>query len=192
MTIIILSVVLVICAALMLLIILMQRPKQEGLGASFGGGMTQDLFGAQTTNVLQKATTYLAVIFFVVSMILAILFNRQAEAAKSTEGLNLSDAVPAVEQTAEESGMGGAPAAEGTEEATPAEETPAEEAPSEEAAAPEAEATEGTAQRAAIEGLEVSGQTGTAQTAEEAAETGAAIGAAAGEAVAPAEENAGE
>lgn len=119
-TIIILSSILVICSALMLLIILMQRPKQEGLGASFGGGMTQDLFGAQTTNVLQKATTYLAVVFFVISMILAVLFNREAEAAKSAAGLGLDDSAPAIEESA-------TPA---TEEAAPAE----EEAPAEEAA----------------------------------------------------------
>jgi len=38
----------------MLLVILMQRPKSEGLGAAFGGGVTENIFGAQTTNVLVK------------------------------------------------------------------------------------------------------------------------------------------
>jgi len=73
----ILAVFQVVGSLLMLLIILMQRPKQEGLGASFGANMTQDLFGAQTTNVLQKATTWLAVFFFVNTIVLAVLITRQ-------------------------------------------------------------------------------------------------------------------
>ena len=35
-------------AVLMMLVILMQRPKSEGLGAAFGGGVTENIFGAQT------------------------------------------------------------------------------------------------------------------------------------------------
>ncbi len=46
----------VLVALLMLLVILMQRPKSEGLGAAFGGGVTENIFGAQTTNVLVKFT----------------------------------------------------------------------------------------------------------------------------------------
>ena len=50
-----------ICVALlMMLVILMQRPKSEGLGAAFGGGVTENIFGAQTTNVLTKITGWLA------------------------------------------------------------------------------------------------------------------------------------
>ena len=49
-----------IVALLMILVILMQRPKSEGLGAAFGGGVTENIFGAQTTNVLVKFTGYLA------------------------------------------------------------------------------------------------------------------------------------
>ena len=54
----------VLVALLMLLVILMQRPKSEGLGAAFGGGVTENIFGAQTTNVLVKFTGWLAGIFF--------------------------------------------------------------------------------------------------------------------------------
>ena len=49
-----LTAILAIICLLMVLIILMQRPKQEGLGAAFGGGVTDQMFGAQTSNVLQK------------------------------------------------------------------------------------------------------------------------------------------
>jgi len=64
----------VFIALLMVLVILMQRPKSEGLGAAFGGGVTENLFGAQTTNVLTKFTTWLATIFFLLTFSLSILY----------------------------------------------------------------------------------------------------------------------
>lgn len=71
-----LTVLLVFASILMVLIILMQRPKQEGLGAAFGGGMTDQMFGAQTTNVLQRGTIYLGVFFFFASAALAVLTSK--------------------------------------------------------------------------------------------------------------------
>jgi preprotein translocase subunit SecG len=68
----------VFVAVLMMLVILMQRPKSEGLGAAFGGGVTENLFGAQTTNVLTKVTGWLAAIFFLLTFILSILYARKA------------------------------------------------------------------------------------------------------------------
>jgi preprotein translocase subunit SecG len=76
-----LLVLFVLVSALMVLLILMQRPKSEGLGAAFGGGVTENIFGAQTTNVLVKFTTWLAGIFFVLTFALSIL-----NAHKSTAG----------------------------------------------------------------------------------------------------------
>jgi preprotein translocase subunit SecG len=64
----------VLVALVMVLVILMQRPKSEGLGAAFGGGVTENLFGAQTTNVLVKFTAWLAGIFFVLTFALSILY----------------------------------------------------------------------------------------------------------------------
>src|SRR6266567_9176087 len=63
----------VLVALLMALVILMQRPKSEGLGAAFGGGVTENIFGAQTTNVLVKFTTWLAGIFFALTFAISIL-----------------------------------------------------------------------------------------------------------------------
>lgn len=166
-TIIILSAILVICSALMLLIILMQRPKQEGLGASFGGGMTQDLFGAQTTNVLQKSTTYLAVIFFVISMILAVLFNRQAEAAKSVEGLGLDGAPPAVEEQAAPAAEESAP----TEETVPGEGVEPVTEPAEDAPADAEVSAESGAVTGALLGAAAGGIIGEPQTTEETEST---------------------
>src|SRR6266536_2614931 len=64
----------VLVSVLMVLVILMQRPKSEGLGAAFGGGVTENIFGAQTTNVLVKFTTWLAGIFFALTLGLSILY----------------------------------------------------------------------------------------------------------------------
>jgi preprotein translocase subunit SecG len=61
-----------IVCILLILIVLMQRPRQEGLGAAFGSGMMDSLAGAQTTNVLQKATTWLGIALFVLTFLLAI------------------------------------------------------------------------------------------------------------------------
>jgi preprotein translocase subunit SecG len=70
----------VLVALLMVLVILMQRPKSEGLGAAFGGAVTENIFGAQTTNVLVKFTAWLAGIFFVLTLVLSILYAHQSTA----------------------------------------------------------------------------------------------------------------
>jgi len=72
-----LLVIFVIVCFLMTLIILMQRPKQEGLGAAFGGGVTDQVFGARTTNVLQRGTVYLGSMFFILSLTLAVLIGQK-------------------------------------------------------------------------------------------------------------------
>jgi len=70
----------VLVALLMVLVILMQRPKSEGLGAAFGGAVTENIFGAQTTNVLVKFTTWLAGIFFALTLALSILYAHRSTA----------------------------------------------------------------------------------------------------------------
>jgi preprotein translocase subunit SecG len=72
-----LLVLFVIICVLMTLIILMQRPKQEGLGAAFGGGVTDQVFGARTTNVLQRGTVYLGSLFFIFALLLAVLIGQK-------------------------------------------------------------------------------------------------------------------
>ena len=73
----------VLVAALMVLVILMQRPKSEGLGAAFGGGVTENIFGAQTTNVLVKFTTWLAGIFFGLTFALSVLYAHHSTASSA-------------------------------------------------------------------------------------------------------------
>jgi preprotein translocase subunit SecG len=89
-----LLVVFVFVCVLMTLVILMQRPKQEGLGAAFGAGVTDQVFGARTTGVLQKATIYLGSAFFILSLALAILIGQQ-----NKQKTLVTKSVPAKTQT---------------------------------------------------------------------------------------------
>ena len=70
--------ILVIVCVLLTLVVLMQRPKNEGLGAAFGSGVTENIFGAQTATVLTKATVYLGCIFFAVTLLLTVLTAKQS------------------------------------------------------------------------------------------------------------------
>jgi preprotein translocase subunit SecG len=92
-----LLVIFVVVCLLMTLLILMQRPKQEGLGAAFGGGVTDQVFGARTTNVLQRGTVYLASLFFILALALAVLIGHQN---KKTSMLTPETPVEVVEEAA--------------------------------------------------------------------------------------------
>jgi preprotein translocase subunit SecG len=81
----------VVVSVLIVFLVLMQRPKSEGLGAAFGGGMTENLFGAQTTNVLANATRWLAGFFFLLTLVLSILYSHQSK-YKSSIAKQLADA----------------------------------------------------------------------------------------------------
>src|SRR6188474_242425 len=77
------QVLFVLVAVLMILVILMQRPKSEGLGAAFGAGVTENIFGAQTTNVLAKFTTWLTGIFFALTFALSVLYAHHSVASSA-------------------------------------------------------------------------------------------------------------
>ena len=74
---------LLIVSALLLLVVLMQRPKQEGLGAAFGAQMTDQAFGAQTTDVLKKGTVLFGTLFMLLSFVLAVLMNAQYKQSRT-------------------------------------------------------------------------------------------------------------
>ena len=85
----------VIVCILLILLTLMQRPKNEGLGAAFGGGMTDNLFGAQTTNVLAKATRVLGGLFFAITLGLSMLYTHQANSPSAVQARLNSKSIPA-------------------------------------------------------------------------------------------------
>ncbi len=112
--------VLILVSLFLVLIVLMQKAKNDGgMGAALGGGATEATFGADTGNVLTKATINSAIAFFVLSLLLYLghihIRNSAAEAAGS--------ALPDIEAPAATTGLPGfAPA---TEEALEAGEAPA-------------------------------------------------------------------
>lgn len=129
----------VIVCLLLILLTLMQRPKNEGLGAAFGGGMTDNLFGAQTSNVLAKGTRILGTAFFIITLSLSILYVQLANSPSNIQAQLAKRPIPA--PSAQPSpGATAAPGATAT--ATPAAPaTPAPTAaPSETPAAPAAPA----------------------------------------------------
>jgi preprotein translocase subunit SecG len=82
-----LLVIFVIDCVFMGLVIMMQRSKQEGLGAAFGGGFTDSIWGAQTSQVLVKATVYAAALFFILSISLARLYSIRESTAAPTSSV---------------------------------------------------------------------------------------------------------
>lgn len=93
----ILLVVFVVVCLLMTLVVLMQRPKQEGLGAAFGAGVTDQVFGARTTDVLQKATWFFTALFFILALTLSVLMSRKNMTAST---LTAADHAPKKEAAA--------------------------------------------------------------------------------------------
>lgn len=135
----------VLVCLLMVGVVLMQRPKNEGLGAAFGGGMTENIFGAQTTHVLQKFTVWLGIVFFALTLLLAILYAKRGTGETTIQKELLSQPVPAASAAPEAAPATtpiAAPAAtvaveDVAEEATEVPATPASpEPPAAEAAAP--------------------------------------------------------
>jgi preprotein translocase subunit SecG len=120
----------VVCFAL-ILIVLLQTGKGADMGAAFGGGGSQTLFGSTGAgSFLGKATTAAAIVFMLTSLSLAYVSTHRV-------GGSVMDRVqtPAPDP---------APSAEPDPESAPpaetvplAEETPAEEAPIGESATPE-------------------------------------------------------
>ncbi len=126
------ALLLIVCS-LLLLVVLMQRPKNEGLGAAFGAQMTDQAFGAQTTDVLKKGTILFGTLFMFLSFVLGVLMNRQYQNAKS----DLATKAPAPVATIPADGQQ-APASnlESYLQQQKAAEAPAEPAPAEPAPAP--------------------------------------------------------
>lgn len=99
-----LTLILILISLFMMLVILMQRPNtNSGMGAAFGGGVAESTFGAETTNIMVKATKYSASAFFVLALLLYLLYIARQSPTGATE-----EALP--EFTTEEAGAETVPA----------------------------------------------------------------------------------
>ena len=67
----------IVCIAL-IMIVLLQTGKGADMGAAFGGGSSQTLFGSTgASTFLSKATTVAAVVFMLTSLMLAYMSGNQ-------------------------------------------------------------------------------------------------------------------
>ena len=62
-----LTVVHILVALFLIVLVLMQKSKDQGVGAAFGGGMTDTVFGANTTTALVRMTIWCACILLATS-----------------------------------------------------------------------------------------------------------------------------
>jgi preprotein translocase subunit SecG len=108
MSILLIIVHIIVCVAL-IMIVLLQTGKGADMGAAFGGGGSQSLFGSTgASTFLSKATTVAAVVFMLTSLGLAYVSSLKGP----TESIMETQKAP-VEQTAPVAGNPGA----GTESA---------------------------------------------------------------------------
>ena len=76
----VLGIHILVCIVL-IVVVLMQSSKGGGLAGAFGGGGDQTVFGGhETATFLSKATTYLAVAFMLLSLMLAFLTSKRSTA----------------------------------------------------------------------------------------------------------------
>lgn len=88
----ILTFVLIVTSVFLVLVVLMQKAKNDGgLGAAMGGGMAEAAFGADTSNVLSKATINAAIAFFILAFALYLgrIYQR-------THGASAGDGLPTI------------------------------------------------------------------------------------------------
>jgi preprotein translocase subunit SecG len=75
----------VIVSVLMIMIILLQTGKGAEIGAAFGGGYSQTLFGSSgPVGFLNKLTTVVAIFFMLTSLFLAVLAGRAPSTSLGT------------------------------------------------------------------------------------------------------------
>ena len=79
----ILTVVHVLVALFVIILVLMQKSSEQGVGAAFGGGVTETVFGAGTTTALVRMTIYCACALLATTLILAVLHSHRGKGGGS-------------------------------------------------------------------------------------------------------------
>ncbi len=82
--------ILILISVFLILVVLAQKAKNDGgMGAALGGGMTEAAFGADTGNVLSKATINAAIAFFVLSFALYLghIYQRNHDKREAQDAL---------------------------------------------------------------------------------------------------------
>jgi preprotein translocase subunit SecG len=89
------TVVLLLTSFILIMLVLAQKAKSDGgMGAAMGGGMAEATFGADTGNVLSKATINASIVFFVLSFALYLGRIYEGKHSASSGGALPSISVP--------------------------------------------------------------------------------------------------
>ena len=73
----------VIIAIALILIVLLQTGRGSDIGAAFGGGSSQTLFGSSgSTGFMTKLTTIAAVVFMLTSLVLAYSYSHKGSSVR--------------------------------------------------------------------------------------------------------------
>ena len=73
----------VLVALFVVLLVLMQKSSEQGVGAAFGGGMTETVFGAGTTTALVRMTIWCASLLLATTLLLAVLYSHRTKTGGS-------------------------------------------------------------------------------------------------------------
>jgi preprotein translocase subunit SecG len=77
------TIVHVLVALFVTVLVLMQKSSEQGVGAAFGGGVTETVFGAGTTTALVRMTIYCACALLATTLILAVLHSHRGKGGGS-------------------------------------------------------------------------------------------------------------
>lgn len=119
----ILTVVHVLVALFLIVLVLMQKSSEQGVGAAFGGGMTETVFGAGTTTALVRLTIWCACMLLATTLILAVLHSHRTRSGGSLMRRSVTTmpvpTAPATSPAFPLTSQPGAPASPETGSATP-------------------------------------------------------------------------
>lgn len=93
----------VVIAVAIIGLILLQQGKGAEMGASFGSGASQTLFGASGTgNFFSRSTAWLAAVFFATSFTLAVIAKQASQVEEGIPSVPtlIEDKTPAIEDRA--------------------------------------------------------------------------------------------
>ena len=76
----------IVVATVLVILVLMQKSSDQGVGAAFGGQMTETMFGGSITPLV-KMTIWCACILLATTLTLAVLHSRRS--GQSHQGLSL-------------------------------------------------------------------------------------------------------
>jgi preprotein translocase subunit SecG len=86
----------ILASIAMILVVLLQTGRGSDIGAAFGSGASQTLFGSSGTSAfMTKMTTGVVVIFMVTSLILAYVYSHRQYSIPSTKATQSAPAAPA-------------------------------------------------------------------------------------------------